>query len=180
MRPAGWGTTHVGTGRCKLHGGNTPVHKNAGKRELARRAMETFGLPIDVNPTEALLQEVHRTAGHVAWLGERVKELNETQVTWSQSSIVDKQATEFPGVDTTESAGAHALIQLYQSERAHLVAVCKTAISAGIEERRVRLAESQGQMLATVIRAILDDLHLTPDQQSLVGEVVPRHLRAVA
>ena len=25
-RPAGWGTDHVGIGRCKLHGGSTPTH----------------------------------------------------------------------------------------------------------------------------------------------------------
>ena len=38
-RPAGWGTEHVGTGRCKLHGGKSPgapvVH---GRYSLAHRA----------------------------------------------------------------------------------------------------------------------------------------------
>lgn len=29
-RPAGWGTDHVGTGRCKLHGGCTPRHSKVG------------------------------------------------------------------------------------------------------------------------------------------------------
>jgi hypothetical protein len=31
-----------------------------------------------------------------------------------------------------------------------------------------------------VIRAVLGDLDLTPEQQARVPEVVPRHLRAVA
>src|SRR3990172_10134718 len=26
MRPAGWGTDHVGVGRCKLHGGSSPKY----------------------------------------------------------------------------------------------------------------------------------------------------------
>ena len=26
-RPAGWGTDHVGMGRCKLHGGATKSHR---------------------------------------------------------------------------------------------------------------------------------------------------------
>ena len=54
------------------------------------------------------------------------------------------------------------------------------AIKAGVEERRVRLAESQGELVAGVIRAILSDLGLTVEQQALVGEVVPRHLRLLA
>lgn len=179
-KSAGWGTPHVGVGRCRLHGGNTRDHVNAGQRELARKAMDTYGLPIEINPVDALLQEVSRTAGHVAWLGERVKALTEAEAIWSTSSVVDKTATEFPGVDRTDSATAHAWIQLYQKERAHLVAVAKTAIAAGIAERQVKLAEAQGAMLAQVIRAVLDDLVLTPEQQARVPEIVPRHLRAIA
>lgn len=142
--------------------------------------MRTYGLPVDINPVDALLQEVHRTAGHVAWLAERVRELHDSEIIWGRTETVDRTAGEFPGVDTTESAVPHAWVKLYQSERAHLAAVCKAAISAGLDERRVRLAESQGAMLASVIRAILDDLSLTPEQQVLVPDVVPRHLRAIA
>lgn len=29
MHPAGWGTGHVGIGRCKLHGGCTPTHRQS-------------------------------------------------------------------------------------------------------------------------------------------------------
>ncbi len=38
-RPAGWGTTHAGSGRCKLHSGSTPTHSElanyTGKQPLA-------------------------------------------------------------------------------------------------------------------------------------------------
>jgi len=60
------------------------------------------------------------------------------------------------------------------------VAVTKAAIAAGIEERKVRIAEQQGALLADVIRRILGDLDLNAEQQARVPEVVPRHLRAVA
>lgn len=179
-RPAGWGTSHVGTGRCKLHGGCTPSHVKAGQQELARRAMATYGMPIEINPVDALLEEVHRTAGHVAWLGERIREISGDDLIWSKTKQVDKTATENPGIDTTESAVPHAWLLLYRTERKHLVEVTRTAIAAGIEERRVQLAEAQGTMLATVIRAVLDDLHLSAEQRAMVPDVVPRHLRAVA
>jgi hypothetical protein len=143
-------------------------------------AVATYGLPVDVNPADALLAEVHRTAGHVAWLAERVRELDEDRLTWGVTEEVDRGATEFAGVDTTRSARPNALLQLYQSERSHLVKVCATAVAAGIEERRVKLAEAQGVMLAGVIRAILGELQLTVDQQARAPEIASRHLRQLA
>jgi hypothetical protein len=169
---------------CAFHGGNAPRAKAAAARrmaeEKARTALETYGRPIDTTPTEALLEEVRWTAGHVQWLRDRVRELEQAAVTWGVTEKVEKTAGEFPGVDTTHAAAPNVWVDLYARERKHLVDVCKAAISAGIEERRVRLAESQGALLASVIHRILGDLNLTPDQRALVSEVVPRHLRAVA
>jgi hypothetical protein len=169
---------------CRQCGGGAIQARNAAKARLteaaAAKAMDTYGLPVEVNPVDALLAEVHRTAGHVAWLGQRIKALQESELVWGKTEQVSKTATEFPGTDTTEGAVPNALLKLYQQERAHLVGVCKTAIAAGLDERRVRLAESQGAMIAQVIRAILGDLDLSAQQQSMVAEVVPRHLRMLA
>src|SRR5690349_4926946 len=74
-RPAGWGTDHAGTGKCKLHGGSTKSHTVAGQKALAEQAVKAFGLPREVDPRDALLEEVHRTAGAVAWLHEQVQAL---------------------------------------------------------------------------------------------------------
>ncbi|GGM27008.1 hypothetical protein GCM10011608_09780 [Micromonospora sonchi] len=179
-RPAGWGTDHPGTGRCKMHGGSTKSHKVAGQKALAEQAVKTFGLPREIDPRDALLEEVHRTAGAVAWLHEQVQALTPDQVVWGKTEEVDKQAGEFPGVDTKHAAEVNVWVQLWRAERAHLVKVCEKAIGAGLEERRVRLAEQQGAMLAGVIKAILGDLDLSPEQQTKAATVVPFRLRAVA
>lgn len=169
---------------CESHGGRAPQTRAAADRrqaeEKAREALETYGRPIDTTPTEALLEEVRWTAGHVAWLRERVRELEQQTLTWGVTEKVDKTAGEFPGVDTTHGATPNVWLDLYQRERKHLVDVCKASIAAGIEERRVQLAEQQGNLLAEVIRKILGELDLSPQQQEKVPEVVPRHLRAVA
>ena len=78
-----------------------------------------------------------------------------------------------------QAAAPSIWLDLYDRERCHLVAVCTAAIKAGVEERRVRLAEAQGGLVAGAIRAILADLGLTAEQ-ARVSEVLPRHLRLLA
>lgn len=181
-RPSGWGTDHAGAGRCKLHGGSAPSGRVAGQRVLAEQAVKTYGLPLDVSPTEALLDEVKWTAGHVAWLRVQVQELERQALVWGKTEEVDKGAGEFTGVDITHAAVPNVWLELYRVERKHLLDVCKAAIACGIAERQVRLAEQQGALLASVIRAVLGDseLGLTPEQQKAAPAVVVRHLRAVA
>lgn len=170
--------------RCRMHGGASPQALAAVARRRAEAAaasaLETYGRPVDTNPVDALLNEVKWTAGHVEWLRQRVQELETDALTWGVTTEVEKAATEFPGTDVTRSAEINAWLGLYQRERTHLVTVCKAAIAAGLAERQVKLAEAQGALLASVIRAILDDLNLTAEQAARVPEIVPRRLRAVA
>jgi hypothetical protein len=169
---------------CHAHGGRAPQAKAKAvvrvSEQAALKAVETYGLPLDVSPGDALLDEVRYTAGHVAWLRERVRELEDRALVWGMTEQSEKNATEFKGVDTTYGAVPNVWVDLYMRERKHLIDVAKAAISAGIEERKVRLAEQQGALVAAVIRGILADLKLTPDQRELVAEVVPRRLRALA
>lgn len=172
-----------GESHCRQCGGNAPQVRRAAERRIQNAAVEqavrTLGLPRDIAPAEALLEEVQWTAGHVAWLRQRVQEIEHAVLVWGVTDQVDKTATEFPGRDTTEAARPNVWLVLYQQERKHLVDVCKAALQAGVEERRVRLAEQQGEVLVGVIRAVLADLDLTAEQAARVPEVVPRHLRAV-
>jgi hypothetical protein len=147
---------------------------------LARKAVETYGLPRDISPTDALLEEVRYSAGHVAWLRIRVSELEAADLVWGVTEEVDKGATEFAGVDTTHAATANMWLELYHRERKHLLDLVKTAISVGIEERRVRLAVAQGSLMNDVIRRILARLSLNPDQSALLPVVVPEELRRAA
>jgi hypothetical protein len=153
-KPAGWGTPYR-HGRCKLHGGASPTHVKAAQRREAERAVEQFGLPREVEPHEALLEEVHRAAGHVAWLGEVVGQLERNQLVHGITRTVQLAN----GTRTVEARAAiNIWVKLYQEERRDLVRTAKLALDAGVEERQVRLAEAQAQQLAQVIRAILTDL----------------------
>lgn len=178
---AGWGTDHPGFGRCKLHGGSTPSHSKAALVEMARQAVETYGLPRDIDPAQALLEEVARTAGHVAWLGEKIREIEPEALVWGRSKAEKITASEYPGTNVTIAAEVNVWLELYRAERKHLVDVSKAAIAAKIDERRVRLAEQHGALLADVLRAVLADpeLGMSVDQRRAVPAVIRRHLAAV-
>jgi hypothetical protein len=175
----------TGLDKCATHCGLSKAERKKRAEEFlanqqARKAVVTYGLPRDISPTEALLEEVRYSAGHVAWLREKVRELEGGQLIWGVTEQVEKSATEFAGVDTTSAASVNMWLELYYRERRHLVDVTKAAISAGIEERRVRLAEAQGAIVADVIRRILSRLDLSDQQSRLVPMVVPEELRRAA
>jgi hypothetical protein len=188
---------------CEYHGAGAPqVAAAAERRAAAERGLKlvrTYGKKKIIDPSAALLNEVHWTAGHVEWLRKRVQEIEIGELVPKPGPGAAGGATGSPpaganalvwgttrrkvgGHDqgVTEEAGVNAILALYQAERTHLTKVCDIALRAGVEERRVRIAERDGELVARCIRAILDDLDLNGRQRALISTVVPRHLRALA
>ena len=146
---------------CKMHGGKAPQAIDAAVRRRQEReallAADTFGLPRQVDPHTALLEELHRAAGAVEWLQAVVADLKQSQV-----------------------GGESVWVKLWAEERERLVKVAKTCVDVGIEERRVRLAEQAGAQLAAVVRAVLDRLGLSDEQRVLALTVVPEEFRRLS
>ena len=154
--PAGYGTKHYGIGRCKYHGGANPNNlKNALKQEA-----QLMGCPIDMNPVEAIIWCIRISAGEVRWLSERIADLEEAD--WIENTVVGKQ------------------MNLYVRERKEaqyrLFKFSRDAISLGLAERAIKLAEMYGELLAKFIKAVLEDLQLSKEQQRLAPSIVRKHL----
>ena len=141
-----------------------PGEVKKGEVEKAKKAVVMFGLPKDIDPHAALLDEVHMTAGHIEWL--RVEIIQKLDDPAGLTQITDA------GVEPA------VWIAMYQHEREHLVKVCKAAIDAGVAERQVRLQEEQGRLLAMVIQAFVRDpqLNLTPAQLVVAPNLIRKHL----
>lgn len=171
---------------CQWHGGATKAAQAKATRTLERNAAQAaatrFGVPIDTTPQQALLDEVQRAAGMVAYYGTKAEEIAHRDTAALIRGVTREEAREGFQAGNTRviEAAPNMWLTLWNDERDRLVRVSAAAIKAGIEERRVQLAEQQGQLIAAVIRRVLDRLHLTPIQQTLVGEVVPAELRALA
>jgi hypothetical protein len=176
-QPAGAGTDHIGYGACKFHGGCVPSHRIAAKRAQAAKAVATYGLPREVDPHTALLEELHRTAGHVAYLGTVVADLDQENLKQYASAGSFRSVAD--GVERALVWEKPSVwLDLYERERKHLAAVAKTCVDVGIEERRIRLVEHQGELLAQVIRGIAADMGISNDPR--LPTVVRRHLTLVA
>jgi hypothetical protein len=175
-KPAGWGTDHVGEGRCRLHGGNTPSGRKAGQKAKAKTAVRTLGLPIEIDPADALLQEVWRSHGHVIWYGEMVAQLRKGDLGWGITK--EKRGGEDWG--TTHEAKTNIYLALYNEERKHLARVSAEAIKAGVEQKRLTLETHRAEMMVNMLGSIFDGLDLNPEQITKLDELVPKALTAIA
>jgi hypothetical protein len=180
-REAGWGTSHPGTGHCKIHGGSTP----GGTLYAAKQEVAIMGREIDLTPAEGLLLCVRIAAGEVGYCTQRIGDLVEGQEyeqTKREKTVtyISKQGEAAGGVIETEDVEERQLnvwIRMRQSCTDRLAKYAKMALDAGVAERQVRLAEQQGAMIAEILRAVLTDLKVdlsAPDTRA----VVRRHLMA--
>lgn len=151
---AGFGTDHVGFGLCKFHGGATRNGKRHAQTEEAVEAVATYGLPRVIDPRDALVEELHRTAGHVAWLQSLVGDLEHEP--GAKTRLKQYQATEAGG--TVERPAVW--LEMYWAERKHLAQIAKTCHDVGIEARMVELAESQADELVRRFQAFCSALAL--------------------
>jgi hypothetical protein len=93
----------------------------AGSRYGRRRAVE---------PNDALLEEVHRTAGHVAKLGRIVAGLSEDELVGGVTRTVESVDG---GIVTTTQTAPNIWLRLYQAERKALLDACRTAAACGVQ-----------------------------------------------
>ena len=159
---AGWGTSHPGFGRCKLHGGTAPSGRIAAAEQQARAELAR----LDVPPVQNPLAELARIAGQVvAWkdmLAEKVNALSSLRY-------------------ESETGGEQLRAEVALWERAldrcgkFLVDIAKL----DIDERLTRVTEQQAEQVSAALTAVLAEMGLSQDQQRAARTGVARHLRAV-
>lgn len=161
MQPAGYNTAHLGYGPCSAHFGSTARGNQRAAKEAGWELVQFYGMPKQTHPSEALMDEVRRTAGHVAWLGAQI-------ATWEMNEENFKLGP---------SDALKGWLALYHAERDRLAKFSKMALDAGIQERQITLAEQTGERIAMTVSRILETLNLNDDQKRLIPMVVPSELR---
>ena len=182
VQPKGHKTEHPGIGRCALHGGRTPTHVAKAKREAAEALAVTLGLPIEVDPKDAILQQIHWRAGQAAWWRERVQALDPEALVWGVVKHSAGLGPQGPVDVTDEAAEVSVYLAQYLAAQAALESLCIQAVKIGLDERRVKLAEQQQAELADGFRWLVHEARLRLDLNDaegsclmdLVGEMMGR------
>lgn len=172
---------------CRYHGGGAPQTLKAAARrreeEKAAREVARFITPINASPSEALLDLVHWTSGEVAYWRARVEEIAaENPKALTSGLTTATEETDPAGLKTTKrtvESQPHVTYRMLVDAQERLARYAAAALRAGIEERRVQLAEQQGALIAGAITRILDALNLTPTQTALIPQIVPTVLRQI-
>lgn len=129
--PAGRGTEHTGYGNCMHHGGASPNgEKHGAKLAMADKARELLGEYRDITPHEVLL--------------------NTVKVAAVRAQMGQERADEFYGTDDELK-----WISVARGLRRDAAQIASHAINAGVQERIVRLAERQGEVLAAAFAAAI-------------------------
>jgi hypothetical protein len=138
-RPAGWGTTHVGSGTCKLHLGSTVNAGRAAERERAMREALRFAphLERDEDPAEVLLSLLRSSRALAAYW--------EDLLTRGTAAL----HTTGPGGERRPSVE----VTLWEAEKDRAEKIASTCIRLGLEERRVRVAEGMGDAMFAAVEA---------------------------
>jgi hypothetical protein len=126
--------------------------------EVAISEARRYGAERGINPFMALLEEVRRGAGHVAWLGVKVSEAP------TDDSLLEEWAP---------------WLRLYRGEREALRKASETAVRLGLEERVVKVEERRAELVARVLLATLEALDLPAEVRARAPGVLRQQLLAI-
>jgi len=145
-----------------------------------------MGVPVDIDPLEAILQSIRIAAGEVQYCTWMIEKLGAGDVVVHPVSVLRRPLNEGkdgedPNIDVEERRSGpldlNIWIKARQQATDRLVKYAKTAVDSGIAERLVRIEESQAAIIAKAVRGILEDLGMSDDPKALTA--VRRHLTAI-
>jgi hypothetical protein len=167
----------VGGTVCRAHGGAAAQVRTAADQRstLARVEGQVVAL-LDaleveaVHPLDGLLEAVQRAGGMMRLLGQLLGRLH----------ITDNGSGEaLYGPDHLGNARPHVLLALYGQWVDRYARACKLALDAGVDERMLRLAESDADRLFTAITGAMETAGLSLDQREAFRVALVAELRAV-
>ena len=169
---------------CKIHGGGAPAVRAAAARRVqedaARRELAALGEPEQIDPAEALLQLIGWKYGEVKWLRARVQEIPSEDLAWGLAQSEFGRGPEGPIDRVTEKSQPSVWWTLLREAEDQLADYAARALRAGVDERRVRLAEQQGLAVHAVMMAVFNRLSLSAAQWDMARVAAPEELRRLA
>lgn len=142
-RPPGWGTDHVGHGRCKLHGGSTVDQGKAARAAKAEAEARTVLATLDVSPVENPLDALKRLAGQA--------------VAWQEALAVcvNRLGDRFRYEGVAGGEQLRSEMALYERAMDRCGQILGLIAKLNIDERLAVISEKQAEVVITAIDAAL-------------------------
>jgi len=179
---------------CRSHGANLPNIARAGEQKLAlmeaegeiAQLMREVDLP-DQHPIDGLLEVVRVSGSMMRLLTIKVGELSEDTEIVEVPIVNDKtgdikirfevEGDAFWGVNKDGEKVPHIYVQLLKIWTERYERACAAALAAGIEERRIRLAEDTAETFFTALSKAVAAAELNPKQMDALMQALATQLR---
>jgi hypothetical protein len=152
-------------------------------RHWLERVDDRFmGTPLDVHPHDAILHAMRLAAGEVAYCDAQVRRLSEDELFERPNKETWVELPSGPIVMVEEKRDAEVVsrwVQLRDNAADRMAKYGEMAIRVGVEERRIKLAEQEANLVSRFFEAVLGDLNLSPQQFQKVGPAMRKHLALV-
>lgn len=181
---------------CRPHGGATP-HSPAQLNKIA--LMEAQGAIADLmrdcdipeqHPIDGLLEVVRVSGSMMRLLTVKVGELAEDPSVQEYLETNPKTGDislrrvagedAFWGLTKDGEMAPHIYVQLLKLWTERYEKACSTALSAGIEERRIRLAEDTADAFFTALSKAVAVVGLNPELRAALNQAMAKELRVSA
>ncbi len=144
--PRGHHTDHPGFGRCALHGGASPSGTKAAQVQILKHEAARLGvLDEGLDPGEALMNALWSAHASLTYYRSLASEL-ESPTHWEKG----------PG-GALKEAPAPVVVLLHQAEQ-RVADIATACLRAGLEERRVRIAEREAPVIFEAVQRSLTAL----------------------
>lgn len=161
---------------CATHGGRARQVKAKAAERVEKVAVEKealrLGIVVEVDPGEALLGALYRAWADLHYYDDRV---NQHQAAGGE---VYGRTYHASGYETGE-AKRHILVQMREDATKRVAEISALALRAGVEERRVRLAEADARGLATEVIGALADIRAPKELAERFKAALAARLRAL-
>jgi hypothetical protein len=122
---------------------------------------------LNVNPWDALLGEVRRSAYRAAWIDERINfEVERERELIASGGVEYDKPIEFEHATNRRSQELREWIEQSRKERAHMAKVSGDAVRAGLSERYIDSLRAEAQMIAQALSKALDAADLDAVQRA--------------
>lgn len=152
-------------------------------REWLGRVDDRFmGTAVDMDPYDALLWAIRLSAGEVAYCDAQISRLHEDELFERplRQTYMQMPSGAFELVEEKRDPEVVTRWHSLRRDAADRMArYAKMAIDAGIDERRVAVAERVADILAPLLENLAEDLNLSAKQRAKLPDVLGTRLRAL-